>query len=331
MKLSILDQSPLLEQVSSTQAIVESVKLAQLAESYGYYRFWLTEHHGMNTLASSAPEVILSYIGSKTKKIRLGAGAILLPHYKPLKVVETFNTLATLFPDRIDLGIGRAPGGSAQASIALSGNYLENVKQTPDKIAELIHFIQQDFPVDHLYHALIPMPLPELPSELWLLGTSDKSAILAANLGINYAFGAFMSENNGPEITKKYKSNFVKKKQAKKPYTLVTVQAICLESEEDAAREAFTQSVRQIESTLNKKNENKLFDNIEERFQQLSPGEQELVHQAKEKIIYGTPNQVKKQLKTVEKTYQADEVMISTHATSYAKRLQSFQLISQAF
>ncbi|WP_117169522.1 MsnO8 family LLM class oxidoreductase [Paraliobacillus sediminis] len=331
MKLSILDQSPLLEQVTSTQAIIESVKLAQLAESCGYHRFWLTEHHGMDTLASSTPEVILSYIGSRTEKIRLGAGAILLPHYKPLKVAETFNTLATLFPDRIDLGIGRAPGGSAQASIALSGNYLENVKQTPDNIEELIHFLQQDFPVDHMFHSIIPMPLPELPPEIWLLGTSDKSAKLAANLGVKYAFGAFMSENKGPDITKNYKSNFIKKKQAKNPYTLVTVQAICLESEEEAAREAFSHCVRQIESTLYKENENKSLDNVEERFQQLSSVKQELVHQAKEKVIYGTPKQVKIQLETIGKNYQADEIMISTHTTSYATRLKSFQLISQAF
>ncbi|WP_112181032.1 MULTISPECIES: LLM class flavin-dependent oxidoreductase [Paraliobacillus] len=331
MRLSILDQSPLLEQVTSSEALVESVKLAQVAEAYGYHRFWLTEHHGINTLASSAPEVVLSYIGSNTKKIRLGAGAILLPHYKPLKVAETFHTLATLFPDRIDLGIGRAPGGSAQASIALSGNYLENVKQTPDKIRELLHFIKQDFPNDHIYHSVIPMPLPEVQPEIWLLGTSDKSAKLAGDLGIKYAFGEFMSENKGPEITNKYKTNFSENKQAEHAYTLVTVQAICLETEEEASQEAFSHSLNQIESTLNKKIENRSLDQFEERFKQLSPTEQELVHQAKEKIVYGTPKQVKNQLEMIQNNYQADELMIITNTKSYATRLKSFQLIAEAF
>lgn len=123
MKLSILDQAPVLSGKSAQEALKESMKLAQSGEKLGYTRYWIAEHHDFPGLASSAPEVMLGYIGANTEKIRIGAGAILLPHYKPYKVAETFNMLATLFPDRIDLGIGRAPGGSAEASIALSGNF----------------------------------------------------------------------------------------------------------------------------------------------------------------------------------------------------------------
>ncbi len=132
MIVSILDQSPVLEGSSQAKALEESKKLALLGEELGYKRYWIAEHHDMKGLSCSSPEVMISYIGASTKKIRLGAGAVLLPHYKPYKVAETYHMLETLFPGRIDIGIGRAPGGSAEASMALSGNYLDNVKNFPD-------------------------------------------------------------------------------------------------------------------------------------------------------------------------------------------------------
>lgn len=129
----------------------DSLLLAQEGDRLGYSRVWFTEHHDLPGLACSAPEVLISYIGAQTKNIRIGAGAVLLPHYKPYRVAETYNMLATLFPGRIDIGIGRAPGGSAEATMALSDNYLQNVYKMPDLVKELLYFLREKFPKDHLF------------------------------------------------------------------------------------------------------------------------------------------------------------------------------------
>lgn len=200
MRISILDQSPISSNQSAQNALYESMKLAQAGEKFGYTRYWIAEHHDLPGLACPAPEVMLSFIGAHTSKIRIGSGATLLPHYKPYKVAETFNLLATLFPSRIDIGIGRAPGGSAEATNALSDNFLQKVYQMPNLLADLLHFLDRDFPKDHEFSKVTAAPVPPVTPETWLLGTSQKSAVLAAKNGLAYAFGQFMSEENGAKI-----------------------------------------------------------------------------------------------------------------------------------
>ncbi|GGF80750.1 hypothetical protein GCM10010912_27360 [Paenibacillus albidus] len=145
LKLSVLDLVPVLEKANATFALEQAVELAQTAERLGYNRYWVAEHHDMPELACTAPEVLLAHIGAKTDRIRIGSGALLLPHYKPLKVVESFNLLASLYPGRIDLGMGRAPGGSAHVSMALSGNFLENVRQLPESLRGVTELLQGNF------------------------------------------------------------------------------------------------------------------------------------------------------------------------------------------
>lgn len=214
MQVSILDQAPILNNSTAKEALEQSIQLAVLAEKLGYTRYWIAEHHNLSGLACSAPEIMLPVIGAKTKSIRIGSGATLLPHYKPYKVAEMFNMLATLFPNRIDLGIGRAPGGDAQSSIALSGNYLENVKNMPKTVQELLHFLYNDYPKNELFSNISASPLPNIPPEPWILGTSIKSAFLAAENGISYAFGQFMSNEDGRQIIQTYKNQFQKKENS---------------------------------------------------------------------------------------------------------------------
>lgn len=174
MRLSILDQSPISSNQTPHDALNWSMKLAQAGEALGYTRYWIAEHHDLSGLACPAPEVMLSYIGANTNRIRIGSGAVLLPHYRPYKVAETFNMLATLFPNRIDLGIGRAPGGSAEAMTALSGNFIKNVGSFPSLLRDLLHFLDDDFPTDSEYSKLSASPIPENPPVPWLLGTGKK-------------------------------------------------------------------------------------------------------------------------------------------------------------
>jgi luciferase family oxidoreductase group 1 len=233
MKLSILDQAPISANQTAKEALEQSVLLAQAGERLGYTRYWIAEHHDMPGLACPAPEVMLPYIGARTNKIRIGSGAVLLPHYKPYKVAEIYNMLSTLFPGRIDIGIGRAPGGSAEVTSALSDNFLQNVWKMPVSLRELLYFINDDHEEDRGFAKITASPLPEVRPEQWLLGTSNKSALLAAEYGMAYAFGLFMSEKDAAEILQSYYESF-KPGSFNVPQSILTVSAICAETTEQA-------------------------------------------------------------------------------------------------
>jgi luciferase family oxidoreductase group 1 len=328
MKLSILDQAPVLSGKTAQEALIEAMKLAQSAERLGYTRYWIAEHHDFPGLASSAPEVMLGYIGANTSKIRIGAGAILLPHYKPYKVAETFNMLATLFPNRIDLGIGRAPGGSAEASIALSGNFLENVRNMPNTVKELLHFLYNNYPSDHMFSKITAHPLPAIAPVPWILGTSEKSAIQAAEYGTAYAFGHFMSDKDGEEIVHTYRNAFQKSGGIQKPQAIVTVAAICAETTEQAEELALSSLLSRIQTDKGEKN--KGIPTIEEaRNHAFSSDEKASMREMRKKMIIGNPKSVKNQLVELQSLYNADEIMIVTITPSYESRKKSYELIAE--
>lgn len=327
MKLSILDQSPILSTATAGQALQESLVLAQIGETLGYTRYWIAEHHDLTGLASSAPEVMLGYIGANTEKIRIGSGAVLLPHYKPYKVAETFNLLATLFPGRVDLGIGRAPGGSAEATTALSDNFLEGIRKMPEKFKELMQFLQNDFPADHMFSKVSAAPRPPVAPEPWLLGTSEKSAIMAAANGVAYAFGEFMSDKNGKKIVDRYKHDFQPTGSLTEPKALITASVICAETTERAEELALTNHVWSIQ--LEKPDGNKGIPSLEEAKQySFNDEERHMLDESRKKMIVGSPSKVRQQLIELQNQYQADEIMIVTITPTYEDRIRSYQLIA---
>ncbi|WP_394232230.1 LLM class flavin-dependent oxidoreductase [Niallia oryzisoli] len=328
MKLSILDQAPISANQTAQEALVNSLKLAQAGEKLGYTRYWIAEHHNLPGLACSAPEVMLSYIGANTTKIRLGSGAVLLPHYKPYKVAEVFNLLATLFPNRIDIGIGRAPGGSAEATNALSDNFLQNVWKMPALVKELIGFLENDFPAVHDYSGLSASPLPETAPVPWLLGTGKKSAFLAAENGIAYAFGQFMSDQDGVEIVKQYRDTFIPRKNRHQPKVILTVSVICAETNEKAEELAISWLIWQLQK---EKEEQLLGVPSIEQALKYKPNKKETMHinKMKENIIIGNPNVVKKRLQQLQVKYQADEMMIVTITYSIEDKIHSYQLVAE--
>lgn len=306
MKLSILDQSPVLEGASSKQALEETIKLAKLAEGKGYHRYWIAEHHGMPQLASPSPDILLAIIGSQTSTIRIGAGAVLLPNYRAFPVAERYHMLASMFPGRVDLGIGRAPGGLAEASIALAGDFLSKVNDMPTLIDELLHFLYDDFPEDHLYAKIDISPRTIEPPHPWLLGTSEKSAVLAAEKNLAYVFGHFMTDSDGPKIIRKYQDLTENKKSI-----IVAVSVICGETEEEAlqiAKEASTWNQKATSIEVDNQN-NDMFSNM----------------------IIGNPVQVKEQLQTLQQLYQCDEFMILTITSNYQDRKKSYERIANIF
>lgn len=327
MELSILDQSPISSNQSAREALYESMKLAQVGEKLGYTRFWMTEHHDLPGLASSAPEVMLGVIGSNTERIRLGSGATLLPHYKPFKVVEVFNTLATLFPGRIDLGLGRAPGGSAEATNALSDNFLQNVYSMPSLLKDLLHFLDNDFPAEHQFSKISPTPVPDELPEPWLLGTSRKSALLAAEYGLAYTFGQFMSDKDGKAIIQDYLDAYVPRKNGQVPRVMVTVTVFCAETTEKADEISLSSFIWSLQKTKGEGLRG-VPSIVEAKQYKLDARERETLDNMRQNSIIGNPQHVKKRLMELQANYQADEIMINTVTYSAEDRINSYKLIA---
>jgi len=324
----MLDQSPISSNQTPQDALNWSMKLAQAGEKFGYTRYWIAEHHDLSGLACPAPEVMLSYIGANTNRIRIGSGAVLLPHYRPFKVAEIFNTLATLFPDRIDLGIGRAPGGSSEAMTALSGNFIKNVGNFPALLKDLLHFLDDDFPTDTDYSKLSASPIPENPPMPWLLGTGKKSALLAAENGVPYTFGYFMSDEDGAAIIKEYIESFKPRKEGQTPQVIVTVNVICGETTEKAEEVASSFLIWSLQMEKGKSKQG--VPSISEAQQyKLDETDKETLKKVRQKIIIGNPQEVKRKLFELKTKYQADEVMINTITHLPEDRIRSYELIAK--
>src|SRR5699024_4803876 len=185
---------------------------------------------------------MLSRIGAETKQIRLGAGAVLLPYYKPLFVAETYHVLETLYPGRIDIGLGRAPGGSAEVSMALSDNYLKKVREFETDVETLLNFIHQKFADSQAFSKIKPMPVPVQAPQVWSLGTSEKSAELAAKLGLAYCFGDFMTDSNGPKAMHTYRHHF-KERNNQTAQSIVAINFVCAETSAEAEKLALSQII----------------------------------------------------------------------------------------
>lgn len=326
MKLSILDQVPVPKNTEVEDAFSETVKLAKKADKLGYTRYWIAEHHDFSGLACPNPDTLMTLIGSQTNKIRLGAGAVLLPHYSPYKIAETYNLLSVLFPERIDLGLGRAPGGSAESSIALSNNYLENVKAYPKSVKELSNFINNNKQENPLYNKIKASPIPNNKPKVWMLGTSDKSAQLAIDNKLDYVFGHFMSSANGPEIIKKYKKNFINNYQIV-PNIIIAVSVICAETTEKAKRiarstaiwSAFNDTLQFDQIPSYEKSETyKGTKEIEEKIEKIM-----------NRMVVGNPQEVCEKLTELTEMYQVNELMLVTNTFNYKDRLNSFNFIAK--
>lgn len=320
MKFSILDQAPISDGQTAQDALQNSIELAQLGEELGYERFWIAEHHDLFGLANPNPAVMISAIGAQTSRIRIGAGAVLLPYYKPFHVAETYNLLATLYPDRIDLGLGRAPGGPAEVSLALSDNYLQGVRDYPDLIDELHMFLTNSFPTDHPNSKITPTPVPEIAPRPWILGTSEKSALLAAKKKMDYVFGHFMTEADGPEIVKAYRAKHDGK-------VIIAVHVICAETTEEAEQLALSQLLwkeRQQDPSLKQ-----TIPSVAEA-KEAGFSEQE-IKKLHEKIIIGNPGLVKEKLEALQAEYEADEWMIITITHDARAKRKSYTLLVEEF
>ena len=328
LRLSVLDQSPISEGMEPSRALHNSVDLARLCEGLGYHRFWVAEHHGTPMLACASPEALIGPIAAATERIRVGSGGVMLPHYSPLKVAETFSILAGLFPGRIDLGLGRAPGTDQMTMLALQRDRRQAAPDDfPQQLTELLAYYEDRLPANHPF-ARLAGTLPGRPErpEPWLLGSSPQSAIWAAELGLAYSFADFINPQ-GAEIAADYRRRFVDSERLPAPRLSVGVLAICADSDEEAERLAA--SSRMAFSLLRRGQlielppPDKALRYLETRDRPKGP--------SRRRAVYGSPETVRAGIQAIAREYQAEEVILLTNTYEHEARRRSYELIAEAF
>jgi luciferase family oxidoreductase group 1 len=329
LRLSVLDQTPVPEGASSAQALRDSLDLARLADRLGYHRYWVAEHHGGGLVAGPSPEVLIGPIAAATERIRVGSGGVMLPHYSPLKVAESFGVLAGLFPGRVDLGIGRAAGTDPMTTQALQRDRSRPLPDDfPDQLAELLAYFERGFPSGHLARLAENLPgEPEAPQP-WLLGSSQQSAIWAAELGLRYAFADFINPRGAP-IAAVYRERFEAGVRLDRPRLAVAVRALVADSEEEAER--LSASWRMAFDLL-RRGRLVAVPTPEKaaRYFELHPegGEGE---GGERRRLTGTPAQVRADIEGIAAAYGAEEAIVVTIAHDHRARRRSYELLAREF
>jgi luciferase family oxidoreductase group 1 len=325
----VLDQSMISEGSTGSQALHNTIDLARHADVLGYHRFWVAEHHGGRLTAGPSPEALIGPIASATEHLRVGSGGVMLPHYSPFKVAETFSVLAGLYPGRIDVAVGRANGTDPLTALALQRDRRQaKPDDFPQQLAELLGYIGRTLPEDFTFaHLADLMPgLPEQPKP-WLLGSSRQSAIWAGELGLPYAFADFINPG-GVDFAGLYRERFTRGVWESAPRMIVGIHVICADSEQEAREiEASSRMVFALVRTgtvvpLPPPGKAQRF--LEQRGD-TSP------QPAGRRVVYGTPETVRLEIERLADVYGAEEVIVATPAYDHRARRRSYELLADAF
>lgn len=330
LNLSVLDQSPVPAGSTPAQALENSIDLARHVDRLGYSRYWMSEHHAMETLACTAPEVLLARMGAETRRIRIGSGGIMLPHYSAFKVAEVFRTLHALYPDRVDLGIGRAPGGGPIEALALKRERGTRMQDDfEDQVAELLAYFEHTFPAGHPFASL--RVAPEVPGspEVWMLGSSQWSSTAAAEFSLPYAFAHFFFGLGTRDAIETYQQKFVPSARRQKPEALAAIGVICAETKDEA--EFLASSVRLLQRRIRMNDRRPVAapaDAIEElkALGGPSPDEGEWP-----RYFVGTPAEVRERLEQMARELNIREFVVNTITWDHGARLRSYELLAREF
>jgi luciferase family oxidoreductase group 1 len=329
MRLSVLDQSPVSEGSSRAEALQNTLDLARLADDLGYHRYWVAEHHSSPMLAGASPEVLIGAIAGTTGGIRVGSGGVMLPHYSPFKVAETFTTLAALHPHRIDLGVGRAAGTDALTTRALQRDRRRSSPGDFDEqLSELLAYLNDSLPDGHPFAKLCEtLPGPPYVPEPWLLGSSEQSAIWAAEHALPYAFADFINPS-GAEWAATYRRRYGQPRDGAEPVTAVAASVVCADTDEQARRlAASTEMTRR----LLQRGQPIPVPSPEKALQFMRSEERITgVPLPRRRVIVGSPEQVRDGLEALIEEYEASEVMVVTIAYDHAARRRSYELVAEA-
>lgn len=330
IKLSVLDQSPIRSGAGAADAFDDTLRLAKEADRLGFHRYWLAEHHSSHGLAGSAPEILVGHIAANTSHIRVGAGGVMLSHYSPLKVAESFRVLETLHPGRIDLGIGRAPGSDGLTDQALAtGPGKLGPQHFPSQLHDLIGYLHDGLPEEHPFRRIHASPKVETAPDLWLLGSSDQSAGMAAYFGQAFSFAHFISGPGGGEIMAAYREHFRPSADHEHPLGSVACFAICADTEEDAGR---LMTTRDLWSVRQRRGETAPVPTVEvAEAYEFTPQERALADHNRKRFVWGTPEQVRDRLAAIAAEFDVDEVVVVTICPEIEQRIKSYQLLADAF
>ncbi|MCK9485836.1 MAG: LLM class flavin-dependent oxidoreductase [Dehalococcoidia bacterium] len=326
MRLSVLDQSPIREGGTASDALRETIALARHVEALGYERFWIAEHHGSAGLASSAPEVLIGQVAAQTSRLRVGSGGVMLNHYSSLKVAEQFKTLEALFPGRIDLGVGRAPGSSLRHAQALEhGPGALSLEYYPSQVEDLLFYLADAMPADHPFADIRATPTVEGVPDVWVLGSSLESAVLAGELGLPFCFAQFINQEAGERAMAVYRQRFRPSEWCEAPRGSVAVSTLCAPTEEEAMRLSWSRycwrfrrgsGVPSVETAL-------AFD--------YSEPELAYIEYSRPRSAIGDPEQVKARLAGLAGQFEVDDLVLVTITYDFADRLRSYDLIAETF
>ncbi|MBD1381062.1 LLM class flavin-dependent oxidoreductase [Metabacillus arenae] len=319
---SVLDLAPIVEGGTAAESFRNTLELAQCAEKWGYNRYWLAEHHNMTGIASSATSVVIGYVASGTSKIRVGAGGIMLPNHAPLVIAEQFGTLESMYPGRIDLGLGRAPGTDQLTARALRRENRSSGEDFPEQLSELQSYFS---PSGKKHVRAVPGEGLDIP--IWLLGSSGFSAQLAGQLGLPFAFASHFSPNNTLPALQIYRSNFQPSEFLKEPYAMVGANVITADTDEEA--KWLATSMQQQFLHLVRGNPGQLKPPVENMDDLWNDFEKASIDQQLGGSMIGSPEVIKGKLEDFLRATQADEVMVNAQIFDHKARLRSFEILSE--
>lgn len=329
IKLSILDQSQIRRNGTAKQALNDSGELVQLAEKLGYTRYWVSEHHNFKMLAGTAPEVLIPYLASKTTKIKVGSGGIMLPNHSAFKVAEIFGLLETLYPDRIDLGVGRAPGGDRMSSYLLNPSNAFSEKEYYQQLTDLQGFLRHEETPETIHEKVKSYPKPDVIPDLWILSSSGGSAQFAAHFGIGLSFAQFINPDGGAETAAFYRENFKPSPELKEPKVNVGIFAFCSENEQKVKDWITEFDYRLLHIESGASGELPSLEEIKEMKYNLN--QKARIAYNKGRYIAGNPEKLKASIEKIAADYETDEVMVATICDDFEDRKKSYELLAKLF
>jgi len=330
LPISVLDLVPLVKGSTSVAALRNAAELARAVDRLGYTRLWYAEHHNMPGIASTTPEILIAHVGSITSRVRLGAGGVMLPNHSPLKVAETYKLLEAMHPGRIDLGIGRAPGTDGLTALALrrsrsalaADDFLE-------QLSELVAWGRGDFPADHPFRAVRAIPDDTALPPLYILGSSDYGAKLAARMGVAFAFAGHFSPDPPEPAMQAYRTGFSANGTLDKAHAILALSVFCADTDDAAQRMASSMLLSVAKLRTGRPG---ALPSPEEATAHVFTAEEQAIVVAYKKLqIVGTPDHVQRRIEELATRTKADEVMIATHAYDIAARVRSYELVAQSF
>jgi len=327
--ISVLDQSPVRKGVSAEQAVKETVELAKYTDQLGYTRFWVSEHHNTGSLAGSTPEVLMAHLAGQTKNIRIGSGGVMMPNHSALKVAENFRMLEALFPGRIDLGMGRAPGTDRLTATVLN----------PSNQFREQDFIEQLYDLNNYFHdrgdpgtpqsKIRAIPQVQTIPAMWLLSSSGESGLFAAHFGMGLSFAHFINPNGGPQTIAAYRERFKPSENQAEPATSVAIFVFCSEDEEKIRRHQAVMDFRFNQFEQGKGIVPVAYEDVKDVTYTIN--EQERIMHNRKRVITGNPEQMKIKLTHLADDYKVDEIIAVTITENFEDRLESYKLLAEQF